>query len=343
VDPLQIESITFSNFKALVNTTLPLGRFTLIVGANGSGKSTALQGIDYIKTGAASANQVIRLKSVLCAFDASRLPQVSIKWKWHRNDASSFLRWPPAGNSSVLHSVGAGSKLTAEEAESINAFRSRMAVYSLNPLVIPNPVQVTPNAELPPSGEGLAAVLDRLRDDSPEGFGGLNDELGRWLPEFDEVLFDTPQTGHKTLKLRTRDGGHFIPSSELSHGTLLALAMLTLAYLPNPPSLVGLEEPDRGIHPRLLREVRDALYRLAYPEDFGESRPPVQVVATTQSPYFLDLFRDHPEEVVIAEKKGLAAEFHPLSSHGHIEEILADGSLGDIWYSGILGGVPSEP
>ena len=37
-----IESVQFRNFKALRNTTLPLGRFTLIVGPNGSGKSTAL-------------------------------------------------------------------------------------------------------------------------------------------------------------------------------------------------------------------------------------------------------------------------------------------------------------
>ena len=67
------------------------------------------------------------------------------------------------------------------------------------------------------------------------------------------------------------------------------------------------------------------------------------MIATTQSPYFLDLFRDHPEEVIIAEKKGLEAEFIPLSKHGHIEEILADASLGDVWYSGVLGGVPSQP
>jgi predicted ATPase len=116
--------------------------------------------------------------------------------------------------------------------------------------------------------------------------------------------------------------------------------MLTLAHLPNPPSLIGLEEPDRGIHPRLLRDVRDALYRLAYPESFGESRPAVQVIATTQSPYFLDLFREHPEGIVIAEKEGLEAKFVPLASHPHIEEILADGQLGEVWYSGVLGGVP---
>ena len=41
-----IEWIEFQNYKALRNARLlPLGRFTLIVGANGSGKSTALNAV----------------------------------------------------------------------------------------------------------------------------------------------------------------------------------------------------------------------------------------------------------------------------------------------------------
>ena len=123
---------------------------------------------------------------------------------------------------------------------------------------------------------------------------------------------------------------------------MLALAILTLAYLPDPPPLVGLEEPDRGIHPRLLRQVRDAVYRLSYPAEFGESRPPVQVVATTHSPYFLDLFKERREEVVIAEKHGLEARFVRLVDRPDVEEILGDASLGEVWYSGVLGGVPSR-
>ncbi len=86
-----------------------------------------------------------------------------------------------------------------------------------------------------------------------------------------------------------RKDGHAIPAQDLSQGTLFALAILTLAHIPEPRPIVCFEEPDRGIHPRLLREVRDALYRLSYPGKFGEDRAPVQVIATTHSPYFLDL------------------------------------------------------
>jgi len=122
---------------------------------------------------------------------------------------------------------------------------------------------------------------------------------------------------------------------------LLALALLTIVHQPDVPTLIGLEEPDRGLHPRLLRELRDALYRLSFPADFGINRPPIQVVITTHSPLFLDLFKDHPEQVITAEKGADgSATFKNLSDDAQLREIIGDAPLGEVWYSGILGGVP---
>jgi len=104
------------------------------------------------------------------------------------------------------------------------------------------------------------------------------------------------------------------------------------------PDILCLEEPDHGLHPRPLRDVRDALYRLSYPRDSSNA---IQVVATTHNPYFLELFQDHPQEVVIASKVGLGASFTRLSDMPNSAEIIADAPLGDCWYSGLLGGVPS--
>jgi predicted ATPase len=342
VTPIAIESISFANFKALRRTTLPLGRFTLIVGPNGSGKSTALQGIECLKRNRANSSEIARLQSASLSHTPDALPEIKVQWAGRHPIHTSRLQWKRDGGSVIEHERATGGSITPELIPQFLAFLSSIRVYALDPSAIRSPSQLMPRAELSPDGTSYAVVIDRLRDEVPERFEALNDELGRWLPEFDRVLFETIKQGHRAIRLRTRVGGHSIPASDLSHGTLLALAMLTLAYLPNPPSLIGLEEPDRGIHPRLLRDVRDALYRLAYPENFGETRPPVQVIATTQSPYFLDLFRDHPEEIVIAEKEGLEARFVPLSKHPHIDEILADAPLGEVWYSGVLGGVPVQ-
>src|SRR5215467_3373785 len=43
-----IESIEFTNFKALRKTSLPLTPFTLLLGPNGSGKTTVLQALQGI-------------------------------------------------------------------------------------------------------------------------------------------------------------------------------------------------------------------------------------------------------------------------------------------------------
>jgi predicted ATPase len=217
-----------------------------------------------------------------------------------------------------------------------------MQTFTLNAPVIAQPVPVSKNG-LRSDGGGLAAVLDDLKDNHQERWNALLAEMREWLPEYDHIHFNKPQEGQKEIVLRTKTGRHEIPAKELSQGTLVALALLTLAYLPEPPSVVGLEEIDRGLHPRLLRHLQDALYRLSYPESCGEKRPPIQVIATTHSPYLLDLYRDHPEEVVLAQKKGLEVEMQRLSDIEHFQEILGDAPLSEVWYSGILGGVSVKP
>jgi predicted ATPase len=203
------------------------------------------------------------------------------------------------------------------------------------------PVHLAPTIALQEDGANLAGVLDQLRDRNPEKFEAYNQEVATLAPEFDRVLFDTPGPGLRGFMLRTKVGHHPIPARDLSQGTVLALALLALTHLEPPPSMICIEEPDRGIHPRLYREIRDALYRLSYPENFGLDRPPVQVLITSHSPYMLDLHRDHPEEVVIAEKVGSEGTFSRLSAREDLDELLNEATLGEIWYSGVLGGVPA--
>lgn len=329
-----IESVQFKNFKALRDTTLPLGRFTLIVGPNGSGKSTALQGLR-----AAHSLRSVDYERFVTVGDGVSGPEISLTWSGTHAGIVTQVTWDRSADRAPQHFQGAS---RINEPSSLTKKLVNLRVYSLDARRIAASVELAPRIVLDECGGKLAGVLDRLRDEEPERFERLNDELGRWLPEFDRVLFETLHKGHRAITLRVAGTEAKIPAQELSQGTLLALAMLTLAYIPDPPPFVGFEEPDRGIHPRLLRDVRDALYRLAYPENYGETRDPVQVVATTHSPYFVDLFSDHPEEIVVAEKIGQEARFVRLVDLPNVEEILQDSHLGEAWYSGILGGVPSE-
>lgn len=339
-----IESVHFKNFKVLRDATLPLQRLTLIVGPNGSGKSTAIQGLLAI------ANRYLPVSRELWPVGAPETPggETQVTAQLGERDGFAVVRW---------RASRAGTARWAEPTRRTNlqadllATRTRDALrrlestraYFFQSKPMAAPAELEPEVELAEDGRNLAVVLDRIRDEAPERFEALNAELGRWLPEFDRVLFETPSPGHRSFALRTRAEQRPVQARNLSDGTLLALAMLCLAYTPDPPPVVCFEEPDHGLHPRLMRDVRDALHRLAYPENFGETREPVQVIATTHSPILLDLFRDHPEEVVIANKVGTEATFQRLSDIPNFEEILGECSLGDAWYTGILGGVPTEP
>lgn len=332
-----IESIEFKNFKVLRDATLPLSRCTLLVGPNGSGKSTVLQALTTFMEGSKTPFRDV----VTAGLENEPTTEVSVNLNWGSpyDGVRSQKSWQAGRPISLRDNVDGPNR----DASGIRDVINHIRVYALEASAIASPVSMTSHVELARDGKGLPGVLSSLQDREPERFGALCDELSRWLPEFDRVTLDLNKSNQRVFFFRTREGQYKIPAKDLSQGTLISLAILTLAYLPEPPSLVGLEEPDRGIHPRLLRHVRDALYRLAYPENCGENREPVQVIATTHSPYFLDLFRDHPEEIVIAEKTGQGVQFHRLSERADIDEILSDAPLGEAWYSGVLGGVPAEP
>lgn len=340
-----IESVQFQNLKALRDTTLPLGRFTLIVGPNGSGKSTALQALRAV--GDSTAPVFDRLVSAGLQVDDSTKVEVILTWgkPYSAVEAVTTLTWLRPSGMSRRHNYRGGltGHYVQELSREIDGTLGAIRIYSLDASSIATPTPLQTENTLGSNGRNLAGVLDQLRDRQPERFDAFNAEMGRWLPEFGRVLFETPQEGRRAILLRTRESHHRIHATELSHGTLLALAILTLAHIPDPPPIVCLEEPDQGIHPRLLRDVRDAMYRLSYPENYGEKRDPVQVIATTHSPYLLDLFKDHPEEVVIANKIDQDVRFERLSDRDDLDEILGDAQLGDAWYSGVLGGVPSHP
>ncbi len=351
-----IESIHFENFKALRDSTLPLGPCNILVGPNGSGKSTVLQALrilrDYAEkalpkgqrnfgghTRAPQPPQYSELVSAARRDGGTAAVKLKIVFSGVPGRAELDYAPNALAPSGPVY-VGTESP---EPSEPVNDRLARIAVYNLDPLQIAKPVALVPNMTIDPNGGNIAGVLDGLRDREPERMDAIQGELARWLPEFDHVLFDNPSKGKRSIALRTREGRHKIAAESLSQGTLIALTLLTLAHLPEPPTLIGLEEPDRGLHPWLLRRVQDAIYRLAYPKDCGENRPPVQVIATTHSPYFLDLFKDHPEQIIIANKVGDNVQFARLSDQPHMREILGDAPVGEIWYSGILGGVPAAP
>jgi len=343
-----IESIQFSNYKALRKTTLPLQPFTLLLGPNGSGKTSVLQALQAVSLRVDPQRQAaVNWSTALSVTAQDRTAAVEVALRLRLTDKIilAAFRWlQGAGQATTQYLYETGAKVGEQDAAFAANWLGQMQTYALDASAIARPVSVNSGVSLQPDGGGgLAAVLDDLKDNYPERWHSFLAEMCRWLPEYDHILFDKPQQGQKAIALRTKKGGHRIAARDLPQGTLVALALLTLAYLPNPPTVVGLEEIDCGLHPRLLRHLQDALYRLSYPESCDETRPPIQVVATTHSPYLLDLYREHPEEVVLAQKEGLEVGMKRLTDIENYQDILGDSPLSEMWYSGVLGGVTVKP
>ena len=327
-----IASIAFRNFKALRSTHVALTPFNLVIGPNGSGKTSLMEAMQRLRT-----LSKLPLSDAASGAQQAGGPEIEFRFAAPHDGIVARMGCVSDVQCDTLRIEPAGAPGWPALCAEIGTIR----VHVLDHRAMAEPAKRSEGTRLSADGGNLAAVLFQLRTSAPEAFAALTADLLRILPEFRAIeLVEIGDEGI-ALSLRLAEDG-LVPATGLSQGILYLLGVLALAFDPEPPRVLGIEEPDRGIHPRMLREIRDALYRLSYPEASGSKRRAVQIVTTTHSPYFIDLFREHPEEIVISQKKGRAAVFERLSDRGDLAELLRDGSLGDMWFSGILGGVPEE-
>jgi predicted ATPase len=194
--------------------------------------------------------------------------------------------------------------------------------------------------EIGPSGEYLACVLGRLKDRNRPAFGKLIRRLRRLFPTLSDISVSGKGWGWRTIRLHEAKGnGQKVGfnSQQMGDGVLRLLAITSMLYMERLPTVLTFEEPENGIHPQLIREVVQILRELT------QRRCPhrCQVFLTTHSPYVLDEFLDHPEQVYCMERPrpGAGARLFRLSETEQLEiaRDAFDGSLGEAWFSGLIG------
>ena len=171
------------------------------------------------------------------------------------------------------------------ELEAVAEGLSRMRFFNLHLGGIPRLVEQDPGLVLAPDGRNLAAVVHRLQADAPDTLDRVTEYLRVVQPNLERieaVAIDDFVTVDFLLRVGTRVQRFPIPS--MSDGTLNALAVLVAAFQPTaklkePPVLVGLEEPEKALHPAVSTLLADA---------FLEASHSVQVVVTSHSPDLLE-------------------------------------------------------
>jgi predicted ATPase len=126
----------------------------------------------------------------------------------------------------------------------------------------------------------------------------------------------------------------------VSDGTILLLAFLLIQHQSVVPSVLCIEEPERALHPYLVGELMKTLRYLAMGK-FGPRA--IQVVLATHSAELLE-FAEPTEVRFVSRRIGDGAtqvEQAPTGTEDWANAVKEyHGSLGGLWLSGSLGGVP---
>lgn len=190
----------------------------------------------------------------------------------------------------------------------------------------------------------LVLFLFYLAQNNKTNFQRLQEDFAQCIVDLTSV--STPADPNNPGKLKIKffdqnDIGYW--AEEVSEGVLYFLALLCIIHQPNPPKLLLLEEPEKGIHPRRIKEVMDFIFELAQLRD-------IQIILTSHSPYVVDHFADIPEcisvfdrengETVIRNAGDIIAETNAKLEAEGKKPIRYTDALGEHWVSGFLGGVP---
>lgn len=185
-----------------------------------------------------------------------------------------------------------------------------------------------PQERLSKGGENLPNVIQYLKERHPERLEKIFEVLRRRIPRLQHVEADVMADGRLLMQIKDAPFDQPILSKYASDGTLKMLAYLTVLYDPEPPRLIGIEEPENFLHPRLLPELA---------EECRAAAERSQLMITTHSPFFLNAMRADEVRVLYRDEEGFTRAERASEISGIPEQIKAGGELGYLWMEGYLG------
>jgi predicted ATPase len=182
-----------------------------------------------------------------------------------------------------------------------------------------------PQERLTQWGDNLPNVIQYLKEQHPERLRQILRVLVHRVPMLEKVDAEIMQDGRLLLQIKDAPFARPILARFASDGTLKLLAYLTVLYDPEPPQLVGIEEPENHLHPRLLPELA---------EECREASAKAQLMVTTHSPFFVNGLEAQELWVLYRDEKGYTRAKRAAEMPG-IPELMQHGAkLGWLWVEG---------
>lgn len=370
-----LTSIRVQNFRSIRDASVKLGQVNLFIGPNNSGKSNFLKGIKavayrishYPKNQDVSTEWYKENISKGINEDPFSPPAIKI----------SLVEYLSEGrHCDVVYTVKPSGQLFSTEVEStieadlindiiktrdelpldasklglpspffsFHIFLQNCAVYKLEPAVFALSAPLSNQPLLEESGINIANFLNTLSQNNDEEFSKLKRDFNSCVRNLTSVSTPPDPNIPGNLKIKFFDNQrNTYWAEDVSEGVMYFLGLLCIIHQPNPPKLLLLEEPEKGIHPRRIREVMNFIFELARQRS-------IQIIITSHSPYIVDHFADMPEyisifdrendETVIHNAADIIAETNAKLEAAGEEPIHYTDALGEYWVSGFLGGVP---
>ena len=207
----------------------------------------------------------------------------------------------------------------------VAALRSFIAGWYLSYLTAPGLRRARdagPERRLSATGENLANVLQYLQVTHPDHLSQLFGKLASRVPQLERVTTEELRDGSLLLQLKDQMFEDPILARNVSDGTMKLLAYLLVLHDPEPPPLVGIEEPENFVHPGLLRTLS---------EECMSASVKTQLLVTTHAPQFLDALGPEQVRVLDRQRDGFT-RVRSAAKVALVKNYIAEGGvLGEAW------------
>ncbi|MCX8500978.1 MAG: AAA family ATPase [Alphaproteobacteria bacterium] len=150
-----------------------------------------------------------------------------------------------------------------------------------------------PTDYLLPDARNLALVINELvLQHWPRQ--KFHSAMQKFLPRFERCALRISE-GAPVLYLHEQGNETPIPASRMSDGTLRFIAILAALLAPNPPSLLCIEEPEIGMHPRALNLLGELIC---------DAATRMQIMVVTHSDQLIHALRDQQSSIMFCDNEG---------------------------------------
>lgn len=182
-----------------------------------------------------------------------------------------------------------------------------------------------PQERLSTTGDNLPNVIQYLKEQHEDRLSLILKKLTQRVPRLEKVEAEVMPDGRLLLQVKDAPFEKPVMAKFASDGTLKMLAYLTLLHDPEPPHLIGIEEPENQLHPRLLPELA---------EECRTAAAASQLMVTTHSPFFVNSLRPDETWVIYRAASGFTQVRRASEMRGIKDFIQHGAQLGHLWMEG---------